>query len=84
MKTIKNITLESRVTESPDTGGFLVKEGDFFEAEDYAEYYDLNVDDIEEVSIQATQDKVGRLSPGEWMEVTHEVEFFEEEDDDDE
>lgn len=82
MATIKNITLETTVTETQDIGGFrfFVKEGDLFDAGAYAESYNLNIADIDDDSIKAAQDKAGGLCPGQWLEVSHEVEFFEEED----
>ena len=52
--------------------GFYVAEGDLFDADDYAEAYRINRDDIDYQSIHAVQDAAGHLNPGEWLQVEHE------------
>ena len=70
------INLTFSTTTTPDFGGFrfYVEEGRLFEAGDYAEAYKLNLSDIDAQDIHSTQDAAGRLNPGEWLEVTHEIE----------
>ena len=51
--------------------GFYVEEGQLFDADEYAEAYRINRDDIDYQSIHAVQDATGHLSPGEWLQVEH-------------
>ena len=51
--------------------GFYVEEGLLFDADDYAEAYRINRDDIDYQSIHAVQDAAGHLSPGQWLQVEH-------------
>ena len=51
--------------------GFYVEEGQLFDADDYAEAYRINRDDIDYQSIHAVQDATGHLRPGEWLQVEH-------------
>ena len=70
------IRLTWNTTTSPDFGGFrfYVKEGRLFEAYDYAETYGLAAHEIDAQDIHSAQDAAGRLNPGEWLEVSHEIE----------
>ena len=63
-------------TTSPDFGGFrfYVEEGRLFDANDYAEAYGLEPVEIDAQDVHAVQDAAGRLSRGEWLEVSHEIE----------
>ena len=51
--------------------GFYVAEGDLFDADDYAEAYRINRDDISDRDIHAVQDATGHLNLGEWLQVEH-------------
>lgn len=68
-------TLNFSTTTTPDFGGFkfYVEAGRLFDADDYADAYKLNRSDIDAQDIHSAQDAAGRLNPGEWLEVTHEV-----------
>ena len=68
-------SLSYTVTGEPDLGGFrfYVEAGRLFDADDYAEAYSLNRADIDPQDVHAAQDAAGRLSPGQWLEVTHEA-----------
>ena len=68
-------TLHFTTTTNPDFGGFkfFVECGKLFDAGDYAEAYKLDRAEIDADSISAVQDATGHLSPGEWLEVTHEI-----------
>ena len=69
------ITLHYTVTTAPDLTGllFFVEAGRTFDADDYADAYKINRSDIDADSISAAQDAAGHLSPGEWLEVTHDA-----------
>lgn len=73
---MKTIRLDFNVTTSPDFGGFkfYVEEGRLFDADDYADAYNLNRSDIDAQDVHSAQDAAGRLNPGEWLEVTHSAE----------
>ena len=65
------IDLNWTVTTDPDLDGFkfYVEAGNNFFIEDYAEAYGLNPHELNPGDVQAF---VARLSPGEWLEVSHE------------
>ena len=67
------IKLNFNATTTPDFSGFsfYVEEGRFFDAEDYAEAYGINSDDIDQQDIHNAQDAAGQLYPDEWLEVSH-------------
>lgn len=67
------INLAFKVTREPDFSGFMfyVKEGHLFHADDYADAYGVNVNDIDVQDIHSVQDAAGRLNPGEWLHVEH-------------
>lgn len=69
------IRLSFTTTTTPDFDGFCfyVEEGRLFDADDYAEAYHLNRSEIDAQHIHSAQDAAGRLNPGEWLEVTHEI-----------
>lgn len=69
------INLTFKTVTAPDFGGFMffVEEGKLFDADDYADAYGLNRSDIDAQDVHSAQDAAGRLSPGEWLEVTHNV-----------
>ena len=52
--------------------GFYVASGSLFDADDYADSFNLNRSDIDYQDIHAAQDAAGRLNDGEWLAVTHE------------
>lgn len=62
-------------TTAPDFSGFrfYVEEGRLFDADDYAEAYRLDPHEIDVQDVHSVQDAAGRLSPGEWLEVSHET-----------
>ena len=70
------IRLTWNTTTTPDLGGFrfYVEEGRLFDADDYAEAYSINRHEIDGRDISAVQDATGHLNPGEWLEVSHEIE----------
>ena len=63
-------------TTSPDFGGFrfYIEEGRLFDAGEYAEAYGLDPHEIDAQDVHSVQDAAGRLNPGEWLEVSHEIE----------
>ena len=69
------VNLSFATVTNPDFGGFrfYVEEGKLFDADDYADAYKLNRSDIDPQDIHSAQDAAGRLNPGEWLEVSHEV-----------
>ena len=70
------IRLTWTTTRSPDFDGFrfFVGSGDVFDANDYAEAYGLARHDIDHNDIANTQAVASNLAPGEWLEVSHEIE----------
>ncbi len=52
---------------------FYVEEGKLFDADDYAEVYNLNRSDMDAQDVHSVQDAAGRLNPGEWLQVEHDV-----------
>ena len=69
------IKLNFNVTTTPDFSGFsfYVEEGRFFDADDYAEAYGINSDDIDPQDLHNAHDAAVQLCKGEWLEVSHEV-----------
>ena len=69
------INLTFSTTTTTDFGGFrfYVEEGRLFDADYYAEAYNLNRNDIDAQDIHSAQDAAGRLNPGEWLEVSHDL-----------
>jgi hypothetical protein len=69
------IKLEFAITTTPDFGGFrfFVEEGRLFDADDYANAYGLNRSNIDAQDVNSAHDAAGRLNPGEWLEVSHNV-----------
>ena len=65
--------LTFKIVNSVDFSGFnfYVEEGLLFDADDYAEAYRINRDDIDYQSILAVQEAAERLNPGEWLQVDH-------------
>ena len=53
---------------------FFVESGKLFDADDYAEAFNLNRSEIDDQRIKATQDEAAKLNDGEWLKVTHENE----------
>ena len=70
------IRLTWNTTTSPELGGFrfYIENGRLFDADDYAAAYGLTSHEIDGRDIHAVQDATGHLSPGEWLEVSHEIE----------
>jgi hypothetical protein len=70
-----SINLTFSTTTTPDFSGFrfYVEEGMLFNADDYADAYNLNINDIDAQDIHAAQNAAGRLNSGEWLDVTHEI-----------
>lgn len=73
---MSKINLTFKAVANPDFGGFMffVAEGEFFDADAYAGAYGLNRSEIDAEDIHAVQDAAGRLNPGEWLQIEHEVE----------
>ena len=71
MKTCR-LTFKTVTTIDLGCFNFYVEEGELFDADDYAEAYRINRDDIDYQSIHAVQDATGHLNPGEWLQVEHE------------
>ncbi len=71
---MSNINLTFKTVTTPDFSGFkfYVEEGRLFDADDYAEAYNLNRADIDAQDIHSAQDAAGRLNKGEWLQVEHE------------
>ena len=72
---MKTYILTFKTVTTTDLGwfNFYVEEGELFDADDYADAYLINRGDIDAQDIHAVQDAAGRLNPGEWLEVSHEV-----------
>ena len=72
---MSDIKLQFKTVTAPDFGGFkfFVEAGNLFDADDYAEAYNLNRSEISAQDVHSAQDAAGRLNPGEWLEVTHEA-----------
>ena len=51
---------------------FYVEAGREFDVVDYADAYNLNVNDIDAEDIHCAQDAAARLNEGEWLYVSHE------------
>ena len=68
--------VQYKVTATPDFGGFsfYVEEGRSFEITDYCDAYGLNRHDFDEESVKAAQNAAAQLNPGQWLEISHEVE----------
>lgn len=68
-------SLSFKTVTAPDFGWFrfFVESGKLFDADDYAAAYNLNRSDIDAQDVHSAQDAAGRLSDGEWLEVTHEA-----------
>jgi len=75
------ITLTNRITTIPDFNGFkfFVEEGEFFYPSDYAEAYGIDIEDLNQQAVKAAQNAAARLNPGEWLEISHEIDFDESE-----
>ena len=73
---MSTINLTFKTVTQPDLGGlmFFVEEGKLFDADDYAEAYGLNRSDLDAQDVHSAQDAAGRLNPGEWLLVEHEIE----------
>lgn len=72
---MSTINLTFKTVTQPDLGGFMyfVEEGKLFDADNYAEAYGLNRSDMDAQDVHSTQDAAGRLNPGEWLQVAHEI-----------
>lgn len=71
-----NYALKFCVVTDPDFTGFrfYVEAGDVFDADVYAEAYNLHVSaDIDAQDVHSAQDAASRLNTGEWLLVEHEV-----------
>jgi hypothetical protein len=75
MKTMNTYSLSYTVTDNPDLDGFrfYVEAGRLFDADHYAEAYRLRRAVFDPQDVLAIQEAGGRLSPGQWLEVTHEA-----------
>jgi len=71
------INLTFKTVTEPDFNGlmFYVEEGSLFDADDYADAYNINRSDIDEQDIHSAQDAAGKLNPSEWLQVEHSVNF---------
>lgn len=70
------ISLTWSATRNPDFGGFrfYVEHGDVFDADAYCEAYGLARHDIDHNDIANAQAAATNTAPGEWLEVSHEIE----------
>ena len=70
------INLSFRTVLNPDFGGWIFSvdpQTDTFDAHDYAEAYNINVNDIDVETIKCVSDAVNNNFGGSnWIEVTHE------------
>ena len=75
MEPIMKYRLTSRITTTPDLGGwcFFVPSGRDFDSLAYAAAYELNHADIDARDIGDTADAARRLTEGQWLEVTHDA-----------
>lgn len=69
------IRITYTTTRNPDFSGFkfLVEAGRLFDADDYADAYNLNRPDFDADDVHAAQDAAGHLCGGEWLEISHEI-----------
>ena len=69
------INLTFTVTKTPDLGAwkFYVEAGKVFDADAYAEAYNLNRADLDAQDVHAAQDAAAQLNDGEWLFVDHEA-----------
>ncbi|MEQ8511525.1 MAG: hypothetical protein RLN67_13795 [Algiphilus sp.] len=72
---IETIRLTATVVTDPDFGGFnfYVEAGQMFDADDYADAYNLNRYDLDPQDVHSVQDAASGLNGGQWLLVTHEV-----------
>ena len=70
---MKTCRLTFKTVTTIDLGyfNFYVEEGELFDADDYADAYRINRDDIDAQDIHAVEDATGHLNPGEWLQVEH-------------
>ncbi len=72
------INLLFRTVSNPDLGGWIFSvdpQTDTFDAHDYAEAYNINVNEIDVETIKCVSDAVNNNYGGtRWIEVTHELE----------
>ena len=66
--------LNFKTVTEPNLGDFIfyVKAGCLFDADDYANVFDLNRSEIDEQDVNSAQDAASLLKKGEWLAVTHE------------
>lgn len=70
---MSKLNLATKVTKTPDFDGFafFVQAGEVFDADAYAEAYNLNVSEIDAQDIKSAQNAAAQLNIGEWLEVSH-------------
>lgn len=70
---MSKFNLDFVVIKKPDFSGFnfYVEAGKFFDANDYADAYSINRNDISHQDIHSAQDAAGSLNEGEFLHVSH-------------
>lgn len=70
------IRLTWNATREPDFDGFryYVEHGDVFDVRDYCEAYGLVRSEVNHHDIGNAQAASANTAPGEWLEVSHEIE----------
>lgn len=69
---MKTYEITTKITTNPDFSGglFYVEAGSLFDANDYAEHAGIN--NFDQDSVKAAQDRAAQLNDGEWLLVDHE------------
>ena len=72
---MSTINLNFKTVTNPDFSGFMffVESGKLFDADDYAEAYNLNRSDIDAQDVHSAQDAAAQLNDGEWLLVEHSI-----------
>jgi len=70
------INLTTKIVNDPDLAGFMfyVESGKLFDADDYAETYNLNRSDLDAQDVHSAQNAAGQLNDGDWLLVEHYIE----------
>jgi len=73
---MKAINLTTKIVNDPDLSGFMfyVEPGKLFDADNYAETYNLNRSDLDAQDVHSVQNAAGQLNDGEWLLVEHHIE----------
>jgi len=70
------INLTTKIINDPDLTGFMfyVESGELFDADNYAETYNLNRSDLDAQDVHSVQNVASQLNDGQWLLVEHHIE----------